>query len=131
MVKSILTAALLILPLGGSALGADANGLWRTQSAGNGDYLQVEIAPCGSALCGTIEAAYNSDNKPITDFKDSGKQLIWDMKPDGAGKWSGGKIWSPELNVTANGRLALDGDTLTVEGCKGPICRSQEWTRVK
>ncbi len=126
-----LIAAIAFLSIGTSAYAADATGVWQTQAGKNGDYLQVKIAPCGSNLCGTIDAAYGSDNKPVSGFKDTGMQLIWDMKPDGADKWSGGKLWSPELNVTVGGKLALQGDTLVVSGCKGPICRSQDWTRVK
>ncbi|MEX3008927.1 DUF2147 domain-containing protein [Hoeflea sp. TYP-13] len=129
--KRILIATLTLLSMGTLAYGADATGMWQTQPAKNGDYLKVKVAPCGANLCGTIDAAYGSDHKPISGFKDAGKQLIWDMKPDGAGKWSGGKVWSPELNVTANGKLALQGDTLVVSGCKGPICRSQDWARTK
>lgn len=130
MINRFLTAAVMAVSLTSGALAADATGLWQTQSGKNGSYLQVKISPCGANLCGTIEAAYGSDNKPISDFKNKGKQLIWDMKPDGADKWNGGKIWSPELDVTVSGKLALQGDKLVVSGCKGPICRSQDWTRV-
>ena len=126
------TIALLTTLLTATAASAsDATGLWRTQSASNGGYLQVKIEPCGASLCGTIAGAYTSDGKAVSGYENDGKQMIWDMKPDGAGKWDGGKIWSPDANVTANGKLSLDGGKLTVSGCKGPICRSQEWTRVE
>ena len=131
MIKQTLTATLVFLSLGSGAFAADATGVWKTQSGKNGDYLHVKVATCGVNLCGTIQAAYGSDNKQITAFKDAGRQLVWDMKPDGPDKWSGGKVWSPELDVTVGGKLALQGDTLVVSGCKGPICRSQNWSRVE
>ncbi|MDA4843781.1 DUF2147 domain-containing protein [Hoeflea poritis] len=129
--KKLTFATLIILAMSAPAVAADATGLWRTQSASNGGYLQVRIEACGANLCGTIAGAFTSDGKAVAGYKNDGKQMIWDMKPDGAGKWDDGKVWSPEANITANGKLSLDGSKLTVSGCKGPICRSQEWTRVE
>ena len=108
---------------------ADATGTWKTQAGRNGDYLHVRIAPCGTDLCGTIDGAFGADGKAVPGYKYAGKKMIWDMTPDGTGKWSGGKIWSPVRDITASGKLALRGDTLVVSGCKGPICRSQDWMR--
>ena len=122
-------AILTTLAMAAPASAADATGLWRTQSASDGGYLQVRIEPCGANLCGTIAGAYTSDGQAVPGYKYDGKQMIWDMKPDGAGKWDGGKVWSPEADITANGKLSLEGGKLVVSGCKGPICRSQDWTR--
>lgn len=129
--KRLAVSTVLIVLSANAAGAADITGLWQTQPAGNGAYLKVRIEPCGANMCGIIDGAFTSDHKPATDFKDVGRQMIWDMKSDGSGTWDGGKIWSPENNITANGKLALKGDKLVVSGCKGPICRSQDWTRVK
>ncbi|MCY6380794.1 DUF2147 domain-containing protein [Hoeflea prorocentri] len=124
-------STVLILVFASAASAADINGVWQTQPAKDGNYLQVTIEPCAANLCGIISGAFTSDHKSVSGYKDIGKQMIWDMKPNGPGKWDGGKIWSPENDVTADGKLELDGEKLEVSGCKGPICRSQDWTRVK
>ncbi|WP_419913397.1 DUF2147 domain-containing protein [Hoeflea sp.] len=131
MMKKIVIAAVGLVLTVSAAHASDATGLWRTQSAPDGGYLQVKIEPCGSSLCGTIAGAFGSDGKAVSGYKYDGKQMIWDMKPDGAGKWDGGKVWSPAANITANGKLSLEGGKLVVSGCKGPICRSQDWMRVE
>jgi len=46
-------------------------------------------------------------------------------------KYSSGKIWAPDVDKTYRSKMALNGNTLKVSGCVGPICRSQNWTRVK
>ncbi|MEM9794644.1 MAG: DUF2147 domain-containing protein, partial [Pseudomonadota bacterium] len=43
---------------------------------------------------------------------------------------SGGQIWAPDDDKTYRSNMALDGDSLKVEGCVAIFCRGQTWTRV-
>jgi uncharacterized protein (DUF2147 family) len=121
----------LILGLGlaTSAIAQDASGLWRTESNGEG-YLEVRVAPCGSAMCGVIERA-RSNAGAVAEFEHVGKRMLWDMTPDGAGKWSGGKIWDPTNDRTFNSRMQVSGGDLKVSGCVLGICQAQTWSRVQ
>ena len=124
--KTLLTAAALTLGLATSAFAEPASGVWKTETGETGGYLHVSIEPCGAQVCGTILKVFNSDNT-----SSEGKPIIWDMNVDGSGKYSGGRIWAPDVDKTYRSKMRLSGNTLKVSGCVGPICRSQNWTRVK
>jgi uncharacterized protein (DUF2147 family) len=111
------------------ALAQDARGVWRTEATDDG-YLEVEIAPCGPHLCGKILRARNLKGEEGP-YPHLGRTMIWDMIPETPSRWSVGKIWDPSRDVTVNGKLALQGDRLTLSGCFLAICRSQDWTRLR
>ena len=126
MRKAILTLALI---LGAGAAHADpVEGIWKTQ-VDDGAYAHVTIKPCGGNYCGTITRTFNSDGE----YKSAniGKQLVWDMQSNGGGAYAGGKIWQPSTDKVFKSKMALNGNTLKVSGCVGPICKKQTWSRVK
>lgn len=106
----------------------DASGLWRTEATDQG-HLEVRIVPCGAALCGKIVRAVDTAGQSAP-YPHTGRQMIWDMQPDGNGVWSGGKIWDPRNDRTFNSKMALTGRALTVSGCFLGICQSQVWRAV-
>ncbi|MEM9795637.1 MAG: DUF2147 domain-containing protein [Pseudomonadota bacterium] len=109
-----------------SAASADpVEGMWRSQPGETGGYVEVQIAPCGSNICGTITNVVGNDNTSIV-----GKPIIWDMQARGNGNYRGGKIWAPDQDKTYNSKMTLSGNSLTVEGCVLVICRGQTWTRI-
>lgn len=110
---------------------ADVTGTWQTEP-GNDGYLHVEIANCGDALCGTIAKAFQGTGAMSPDYEHLGKRMIWDMKSDGDGAYSGGRVWAPDKDKTYRSKMSLSGNELTVKGCVagGAICRGQTWTRV-
>ncbi len=124
--RTMIASLVLGVGLAGAAFAEPAAGTWKTEVGETGGFLHVDIAPCGSSLCGTITKVVNNDNQTIV-----GRQIIWDMGTDGNGKYSGGKIWAPDTDKTYRSKLRLSGNTLKVSGCVGPICRSQNWTRLK
>lgn len=130
-----LTLAAGFVALATTAFAADpADGLWKTQPGDSGGYLHVSIAECGSAICGTIDTAFDKDGNEALDYPNLGKQLIWDMVPDGDGTYANGKIWDPERDKTYSSKMTLDDlNKLTVKGCAagGLVCRGQTWTRVQ
>ncbi len=107
---------------------------------------KVRIAPCAAdaaKACGTIVWMKNSEDKAGGPQKDTnnpdaalrtrpvvGLQLIRDFKPAGPGKWAGGKIYDPGSGTTYGSKLSANANgSLKVEGCIGPICHAQTWTR--
>ena len=121
------------MALAGTAQADPAAGLWKTAPGDTGGYLHVAMAPCGSALCGTIKAAFDGSGAPSADYEHLGKQLVWDMAAEGGGAYGGGKIWAPDRDKTYASKMSLSGAALEVKGfvAGGLICRGQTWTRVK
>ena len=130
--KKLLTALAMTLAMATSAMAADPLvGNWRTTADDNGNSGLITIAECGTKICGTLIKSYDSSGK---EFKspNQGKRLIWDMVNNGGGKYSGGKVYSPDRDKTYSGKLVLSGDSLSVKGCVFGICREGGvWGRVK
>ena len=125
-----LTRALCVLALAaGPALADPVLGTWRTQPDDNGNFGLVDIAVCGTAICGTLGDSFDSAGQKL-DSPNRGRQIVWDMTARGEGVYRGGKIWAPDRDQTYNSRMTLEGDALRVEGCVFGICRGQTWTRL-
>ena len=131
MIKRMMAGLAMALALGGAALADPVEGLWQTEPGDNGGFIQVAIAPCGEAFCGVIRSAFDKQGKPDPGYEHLGKRMLWDMKPEGGGKYGEGKIWAPDRGKTYNSKMQLSGNRLEVEGCVFFICRGQSWTRVK
>jgi len=65
-----------------------ASGLWRTEATDQG-HLEVRMAPCGAALCGTIVRAVDTAGQSVP-YPHMGSKMILDMQPKGNGRGSGG-----------------------------------------
>ncbi|WP_425085553.1 DUF2147 domain-containing protein [Ruegeria profundi] len=133
MKKLALSIAFASLATGAMAADA-ADGLWKTQPGDTGGYLHVSISECGSAICGTIDSAFDGNGDQILDYENLGKQIIWDMVAEGSGSYDNGKIWAPDRDKTYNSKMTLDSQNqLTVKGCVagGLVCRGQTWTRIQ
>ena len=107
-----LAAFALVLP-SAFAGPTDPRGHYLTAS-GN---LEVEVAPCGDALCGTVskEVANHSMSRPgetmqaADDRPALGMKILLDFKPDGdnAGTWQG-RVYNRENGKTYDCRMTLD-----------------------
>lgn len=134
--KRILKHALPLLAGAVVSLSASAQeGVWLTQS-GN---LEVEIAPCGKALCGTVvkEIARNTMSPGVDQaFKDTrpalGMKILQDFTAADDKEWKG-HIYNRENGETYDCilSLAVSGE-LKVHGYKGVrlFGKTQTWTRV-
>ena len=75
------------------------SGTYKTEvSKETGGYLLIKFGSCKknkSLTCGKIENAIDKKGKIAKKYEHTGKLLVWDMKSDGNGKYSGGKIWDP------------------------------------
>lgn len=131
MIKRFTSFACLLALVATPALAADpVLGTWQTQPGDDGHFGFVTIAPCGSKICGTLSRAFDADGSTIPSDT-VGRQIVWDMQPEGAGKYDSGRIWAPDRDKTYNSRMELAGDRLKVYGCVFGICRGQTWSRVQ
>lgn len=122
-------AALLLALAPVAAMAADpVEGVWKTEPD-DGAYALVTMAPCADRICGVISRTFNASGEYQSPNR--GKPIVWDMKADGGGSYSGGKIWQPSTGKTYSSKMSLSGSTLTVSGCVGPICKKQNWTRAE
>ena len=131
--KHMIFAAAALTALATVASADPVDGIWKTEPGDDGEYLHVSIAECGSAICGTIDSAFDASGNEVLNYENNGKQMIWDMIPEGGGAYDNGKIWAPDRDKTYNSKMTLSGNALTVKGCVagGLICRGQTWSRVQ
>lgn len=129
--RSVWTAVAVAIFAGSPAFADDpAVGLWQTEPDRKELISHIEVRECGAALCGKVKTAFNMSGETVM-TKNVGKELFWDMSPEGGGAYGGGTVWVPLLNVEARATMQLAGDSLQVRACKGPVCDGQVWTRVK
>jgi len=136
-----IAAAMLLASIDGSLAG-DPTGTWITE----GGQAKVRIAACSNALCGTIVALQEPNDRetgrPKTDKNNPdvarrgrpiiGVEIVLGMKPNGTtNKWTG-QVYNAEDGRIYTGALTLqDANTLKLEGCilGGIICKAQTWNR--
>jgi uncharacterized protein (DUF2147 family) len=137
------TAVILTL-ISGMALtpanAAEPTGTWLTQ---NRD-AQIRVARCGRAVCGTIvwikDPVDAQTGQPPVDNRnpDPSKRnrkivglRIFAMASDGNGGWAGG-IYNADDGQTYAGKLVMrSAEQLEVQGCAGPMCGSETWTKAR
>lgn len=134
MAATLGAALLWLAPL--PALAGDVTGVWQRPSGTS----RIEIAPCGSALCGTLvwlktPRADTQNPDPAKRARSLlGTRTVMGMKPAGdTGVWTG-KVYNAEDGKTYSGRMTLEGpNRLSLKGCVlgGLICRGETWSRVR
>jgi uncharacterized protein (DUF2147 family) len=116
-----------------------AVGRWKTETK-NGI---VEIARCGTSLCGTLVTSDGiAANPNLTDANNKeaslrgrklkGLQMLSGFKfADGV--WNDGSIYNAEDGKTYDARITMvDANTLKLRGCIFvPLCKNQIWRRVR
>ncbi|MCV6584388.1 MAG: DUF2147 domain-containing protein [Marinibacterium sp.] len=127
--RTFLTGLALSIGVAGAASADPIYGTWQTEVDG-GTYAHVDMAACGSKICGTLAQAYDGSGKISS--PDTGKQIVFDMNAKGGGKYEG-KVWRPSNDKVYLGKMDLNGNKLALRGCVagGLICAKQTWTRVK
>ena len=132
-------AALLAAPSVKAQAGGDASGVWLTQA---GD-AKVRVSKCGGGICGVVvwlrESINPATGKPQLDDKNPnpalakrpviGLALFTGMHASGPNKWSG-EIYNADDGKSYHSNISVSGaDALRVEGCVGPLCGGETWTR--
>src|SRR5688572_28649822 len=101
-------------------------GRWRSP----GGNSIIDIAPCGSELCGTV--AWASEKAKADARKATGQligtQILTQLQEKKPGRWQG-RLYIPDkdMRVTAKIQLASP-EQLKVSGCV-VICKSETWSR--
>ncbi|WP_371309558.1 DUF2147 domain-containing protein [Hyphomonas sp.] len=131
-------ASVMLAGPAGAADVSDLAGHWRTVRHA----ADVEIADCGDGTpCGYLASAgsevtggrvrdeRNPDpaqrNRLLADLP-----LLWGYSRSGEG-WRDGRLYNPETGQTFRSSLELvSANQLRVQGCLGPFCRTQTWTRI-
>jgi uncharacterized protein (DUF2147 family) len=97
--------------------------------------MEIQIAPCGQALCGTVVKASakqeaKAERASGTDLV--GARLITGIQPTGPGTYRG-RVFVADHNVHANGTIRqVSRNQLQVRGCVlAIVCRSKTWDRVR
>jgi uncharacterized protein (DUF2147 family) len=103
---------------------------------------KITVGPCATnpaLACGAITwmkdpAAHprdeNNPDKALRSRPIIGVLAVRDMKNEGPGRWSGGKLYNPENGKSYNGKMkVLSTNRMEVTGCVLMICESQTWTR--
>ena len=114
----------------GMAMADPVHGVWQTGKDDNGNYGHIQISGCGGSICGKLVKSFNSAGAPVS-TEIIGRNIVWDMQPEGGGAYGGGKVWAPDRDKTYNSKMKLTGNKLAVSGCVLGICRDGgTWTRV-
>ena len=94
----------------------------------------IEVAPCGSAHCGTV--VWASPKTKANARKGGTEQLVGTHLITGIRRTNDGTYkgrgFVPKRNITAPATIRQTGpNTMIVKGCVlGFICKEQRWTRV-
>lgn len=123
-------AALLAVSIAGTAdARSPIEGRWKK---GN---LQIDIRPCGPALCGTVVRA--SAKQQARAERGSGTELIGatlikDIRPIGPNSYRA-RVFVADRNMNAAGKIRqVSPNQLKVSGCVlAIICKSASWIRVQ
>lgn len=132
--RRVLSTTLVCCLIAGASFAGDVGGLYQTEPSDSGGVLHVDFGACDSdatLTCATIAAAYDKDRVAIADYAHLGRPIVWDMQSEGGGHYGGGKIWDPYANKTYKSKMRLRSNVVRVSGCVGPICKSQNWIKVK
>jgi uncharacterized protein (DUF2147 family) len=132
-------AALVVAPAAKAQAGAEVSGIWLTQA---GD-AKVRVSKCGGGICGVVVwlkvPIDPATGNPQVDDKNHnpslarrpviGLPLFSSMRTSGPNKWSG-QIYNADDGNSYDSNISVTGpDTLRVEGCVGPLCGGETWTR--
>jgi uncharacterized protein (DUF2147 family) len=121
-------AAITLLLASAPVAAADIEGRWRSP----GGNSIIEIAPCGSNMCGTVAWASERAKQDAakTTSQLIGTQLLTGLEERKPGRWQG-KLFVPDrdMRVTAKIQLASPRQ-LKVTGCAAAIiCHTQLWNK--
>jgi uncharacterized protein (DUF2147 family) len=124
---------LFLLFSAGTAL-ADPKGVWLAQ-----DGAHVHVGKCGQGFCATIVAP--KIGGPATDINNPdpaqrdrplvGVTVLYNMMPDGPGKWSGTLYNTDDGHTYPGHLLELGPSTIRIEGCAIGICGGKNLSRLQ
>jgi uncharacterized protein (DUF2147 family) len=124
----LVLAGLAVAIAPASAMAKSLEGRWKNGS------MQIEIAPCGSVLCGTVVKASAKQQAKASRGSGTeliGARLIEDIRPTGPRTWRA-HVFVADKNMDARGTIEQVGpNRLDVRGCVlMVICKTTHWDRI-
>lgn len=121
-------AGLAVAVAPASAMAKSLEGRWKNGS------MQIVIAPCGHALCGTVVKASAKQQAKASRGSGTdliGARLIEDIRPTGPGTWRA-NVFVADRNMNAKGTIEqVAPNRLSVRGCVlAVICKTTHWDRI-
>jgi uncharacterized protein (DUF2147 family) len=97
--------------------------------------MVIEIAPCGSKLCGTVVKASANQQRKAQNGSGTdliGARLISDIEPTGPNTYKG-RVFAADRNIYADGTVRqISPNQLQVKGCiLLVICKSRIYERAR
>jgi uncharacterized protein (DUF2147 family) len=128
ILAGLAAAAVAVSPALASAK-SPLEGRWKHGS------MVIEIAPCGSKLCGTVLKASPTQQKKAQTGSGTdliGARIITDIEQTGPNTYKG-QVFAADRNIYANGTVRqVSHDRLDVKGCiLLVICKSRSYDRVR
>ncbi|MFI4973153.1 MAG: DUF2147 domain-containing protein [Caulobacterales bacterium] len=139
---SSIVACIVLIATTAQAAAPGAVGAWRGSTSG------IDIAQCSDRskgeLCGKLVWLSNpldAAGRAIKDVHNPdasrrtqpliGMLILTGFRPDGEGRWTGGRIYSPDDGHTYDSKLTLVGrDQLKLEGCFLIVCKEMMLRRI-
>ena len=124
LAKIALTAVAATVPVHAAAQAA-LEGKWANPHRS----VIVNVAPCGSAFCGTVSWANGKNREKGVG---PGTRVLSDLRAQGGGVYKG-KAYEPKRGISGSATVRqLGPNVMVVKGCAvmGLICKEQRWTRV-
>jgi uncharacterized protein (DUF2147 family) len=130
MPATLATLALLAAAAAQAPSEPSIEGRWKSP----GGNSIIELAPCGSEMCGTVAWASASAKQASAKVTDQlvGTQLLTGLEQDKDGQWRG-KLFIPDKNMRVTAKIQLvSAEQLKVSGCAvgGALCKSALWNRL-
>ncbi|WP_292021859.1 DUF2147 domain-containing protein [Maritimibacter sp. UBA3975] len=126
--KPLAVAAAVTLSATAASAETNLNGIWRTATY-MGDYAFVRFGPCSGKICGVVTRTFGPNGE--IQGGSLGKTIVINMEPVGGGEFANGRIRRPDTGQSAPLTLQVNGGTMNVSACIGPLCRNETWTRVQ
>ena len=128
ILAAISTLALVCVPAFASAQEPLA-GKWKRKA------LEIQIAPCGNRLCGTVLKASPTDRakaREASGIELIGSRILTDIVPTGP-KTYRGTAFIADRNMHARTTIRItSSDTLDIKGCiLLVLCRTKSWDRAR
>jgi uncharacterized protein (DUF2147 family) len=126
--KPLAAAVAMLMTTAGAKADTGLSGTWRTATY-NGDYAFVRFGPCSGKICGVVTRTFGPDGE--IQGGSLGKTIVINMEPVGDGEFANGRIRRPDTGQSAPLKLEVNGGTMKVSACLGPLCRNETWTQVQ
>lgn len=122
--RAVALAGIMMIGASGVSLAKEAAylGNW---ARGDGK-TRIHVASCGAEVC-----ARNTWVRHGVSGEKVGDRLVLDIKPAGAGRWSG-NAFDPQRHRTYTIGVHVTGQHMTTRGCMmgGLMCQSMNWSRM-